>query len=126
MIAFKAPVPVLRIFSVEKAKEFYVGFLGFTVDWEHRFDDNFPLFMQVSRAGLKLFLSEHHGDGSPGARVIVPMSGIDELQAEFAAKEYRYMKPGIEETPWGTRDMAVIDPSGNQLIFSEPMAKAAS
>lgn len=33
-------IPLLRIFSVEKAKEFYVGFLGFTIDWEHRFDDN--------------------------------------------------------------------------------------
>jgi hypothetical protein len=31
-------IPILRIFSVEKAKEFYCGFLGFTVDWEHRFD----------------------------------------------------------------------------------------
>src|SRR4051812_9278801 len=28
-------VPVLRIFDVAKAREFYAGFLGFTVDWEH-------------------------------------------------------------------------------------------
>ena len=27
---------MLRIFSVEKALEFYVEFLGFKVDWEHR------------------------------------------------------------------------------------------
>jgi hypothetical protein len=32
-------IPSLRIFSVEKAKEFYVDFLGFTWDWEHRFGD---------------------------------------------------------------------------------------
>lgn len=31
---------LLRIFDVAKAKEFYVGFLGFTVDWEHRFDES--------------------------------------------------------------------------------------
>jgi len=31
--------PVLRIFDVEKAKDFYFGFLGFSVDWEHRFED---------------------------------------------------------------------------------------
>jgi catechol 2,3-dioxygenase-like lactoylglutathione lyase family enzyme len=124
MITFRAPIPILRIFSVEKAKEFYVGFLGFTVDWEHRFGDNFPVFMQMSRAGLKLFLSEHHGDGSPGVKVHVPMSGIDALRTELTAKNYRYMKPGIEEQPWGTREMTVIDPSGNHIIFSE--AKAAS
>lgn len=126
MIAFEAPVPILRIFSVEKAKEFYVGFLGFTVDAEHRFHDNAPLFMQVSRAGLKLFLSEHHGDGSPGVKVVVPMSGIDELHAELQAKKYRYMNPGIEEVPWGQRQLTVIDPSGNHLTFSEPTSPAAS
>jgi len=41
-------VPILRIFSVEKAREFYVGFLDFTWDWEHRFDDNAPIYAQVS------------------------------------------------------------------------------
>ena len=45
-------IPILRIFSVEKAKEFYVDFLGFKIDWEHRFGDNFPLYAQVSRLGL--------------------------------------------------------------------------
>jgi hypothetical protein len=39
----KQAIPILRIFSVEKAKEFYLDFLGFTWDWEHRFGDNFPL-----------------------------------------------------------------------------------
>ncbi len=34
-VAFQKTIPILRIFDVEKAKEFYVGFLGFTVAWEH-------------------------------------------------------------------------------------------
>ncbi len=41
--------PILRIFDEAKAREFYVDFLGFSVDWEHRFGDNFPQYMQVSR-----------------------------------------------------------------------------
>src|SRR5437773_10613657 len=32
-------IPILRIFSIEKAKEFYLDFLGFSIDWEHRFGD---------------------------------------------------------------------------------------
>jgi hypothetical protein len=64
-------IPILRIFSVEKAKEFYLDFLGFKTDWEHRFGDNFPLYTQVSRSGLRLHLSEHHGDASPGSTVFV-------------------------------------------------------
>jgi hypothetical protein len=26
-------IPIFRIFDVEKAKEFYIGYLGFKVDW---------------------------------------------------------------------------------------------
>ena len=49
-VEFQSVVPILRIFSVEKAREFYVDFLGFTWDWEHRFDDDAPLYAQVSRS----------------------------------------------------------------------------
>lgn len=38
-------IPVLRIFSVEKAREFYIDFLGFTLDWENRFEEAAPLYM---------------------------------------------------------------------------------
>jgi len=42
-ITFNQVIPILRIFDVAKADEFYLGFLGFSVDWEHRFDSNAPL-----------------------------------------------------------------------------------
>lgn len=47
-IGFAQIFPILRIFDEAKAREFYVDFLGFKVDWEHRFGENFPLYMQVS------------------------------------------------------------------------------
>lgn len=56
MITFSPAIPILRIFSVDKAKEFYLDFLGFTLEWEHRFSADLPLYMQVSRAGLTLHL----------------------------------------------------------------------
>ncbi|WHZ16958.1 MAG: Glyoxalase family protein [Nitrospira sp.] len=62
------PIPILRIFDEAKAKEFHLDFLGFTLDWEHRFEAGLPLYMQVSRDGCILHLSEHHGDGSPARR----------------------------------------------------------
>lgn len=118
-VVFHRTVPVLRIFDVPKTREFYVDYLGFNVDFEHRFHDNAPLFMQVSRAGLILRLSEHHGDGSPGVHVTIETTGVEELHRELGAKQYRYMNPGIVTTEWGTRDLNVIDPFGNQLNFSE-------
>jgi len=35
---FTRTIPTLRIFDSAKAREFYVGFLGFKVDFEHRFE----------------------------------------------------------------------------------------
>ncbi|MDF3605755.1 glyoxalase superfamily protein [Paracoccus sp. DMF-8] len=66
-----------------KARAFYCDFLGMTVDWEHRFHPGMPLYLQVSRAGLVLHLSEHHGDGTPGTTVFVRMNGIEEFHAEI-------------------------------------------
>ncbi|HEV2097527.1 MAG TPA: glyoxalase superfamily protein [Stellaceae bacterium] len=120
-IIFGQVIPVLRIFDLAKADEFYLDYLGFHVDWDHRFDDNAPLYRQISRDDLTLHLSEHHGDGSPGARLRVMMRGAEAFQKELAAKNYRYMRPGVETTPWNTIETGVIDPFGNLIRFCEPI-----
>ena len=112
-------IPVLRIFDEAKAREFYLDYLGFKVDFEHRFHDGAPIYMQVSRDALLLRLSEHHGDGSPGHYVMVEVTGIEALHAELQAKRYKYMNPGLNATEWGTREVVVYDPFGNRLIFFE-------
>lgn len=118
-IQFQQVIPILSIFDGPKAEEFYLGFLGFTVDWDLRFDANAPLYRQVSRNGLVLHVSEHHGDGSPGARLRVMMLGVREFHREISSREYRYMRPGLETTEWGTIETGAIDPFGNMLRFCE-------
>ncbi|MDO3442599.1 glyoxalase superfamily protein [Agrobacterium sp. V1] len=117
-IGFERTFPIVRIFDEAKAREFYVDFLGFEIDWEHRFGDNFPLYMQVSRAGMGLHLSGHHGDATPGSNIFVTMRGVHAYQQELAAHGYRFMKPGVEELPWGDV-MEVTDPFGNRIRFCE-------
>jgi uncharacterized glyoxalase superfamily protein PhnB len=115
-------VPILRMFDVAKAREFYLDWLGFAIDFEHRFDERAPLYMGVSRDGIVLHLSEHHGDGTPGSHVTISLaSGLDAFHAELTAKRYGYMRPGIQTTEWGTRDVVVIDPFGNRIRFSQPI-----
>jgi catechol 2,3-dioxygenase-like lactoylglutathione lyase family enzyme len=97
-IQFTSIVPILRIFDVAKADEFYQGFLGFKVDWDHRFDDNAALYRQVSRGDLILHLSEHHGDGSPGARLRVMMRGVEEFHREISTKSLSL------HAPWPGKD----------------------
>lgn len=119
---FKHVIPILRIFDIDKAYEFYRDFLGLNVDWEHRFHANMPLYAQVSRGGMKLHLSEHHGDASPGSTVFVWMRGIAEFHRELMTKEYRYNRPGLEEAAWDAKMVQVHDPFGNRIRFSEPNA----
>lgn len=122
----KRVIPILRIFSVEKAREFYVDYLGFHVDWEHRFEPNLPLYMQISRDGLILHLSEHYGDGSPGSHIHIDFEGVRELHAELARKGYNYLRPGLQEdSPWATVQLNLIDPFGNRLSFGEPKLASA-
>lgn len=118
-------IPILRIFDEAKAREFYVEFLGFKVDWQHRFDANFPLYLQVSRDGCTLHLTEHHGDCCPGAALRIQATDLMGYQAELATKAFRYARPDIEDMPWGTRDMSIKDPFGNRLTFTEPAGAPA-
>lgn len=115
-IVLSPAVPVFRIFDEAKAREFYLGFLGCGVDFEHRFEPSMPLYMQVSRGPLKLHLSEHAGDASPGGTALVYMVGVEALQQELIAKNYKYNKPGLQKQDWGT-ECTVIDPFRNQIRF---------
>jgi catechol 2,3-dioxygenase-like lactoylglutathione lyase family enzyme len=118
-VQFLETKPVLRIFDEAKAKEFYLGFLGFRLDFEHRFGENFPLYAQISRAGLALHLSGHHGDATPGATIVVITQSLHELHQELASQDYRYNKPHIEDLPWALV-MTVTDPFFNRIRFTQP------
>lgn len=111
--------PILRIFDYAKAHEFYVVWLGFRIDWEHRPAAS-PAYLQVSRGEVMLHLSEHHGDCSPGARVFIDdFQGLASFHQQLLAKEYIYNKPGLD-TPFydpTALEMTVVDPFGNRLTF---------
>ncbi len=121
--AFLSTIPIMRIFDVVKAKDFYVGFLGFEVDWEHKFDGGSPVYLQISKDDLILHLSEHHGDCCPGSTVFVWMNGIEEFHATITSRGYGYMRPGIERTFYNSLCVEVTDPFGNRIRFNEQCRK---
>ena len=118
-MSFGRTTPILRIFDEGKAKEFYVEFLGFKVDWEHRFEEVRPLYMQISKDGCIIHLSEHDGDCSRGAAMRIETNELEVFHKQLLAKQHNYARPGIEETTWGSRDMTVSDPFGNRLTFTK-------
>ena len=121
-MSFGNLTPILRIFNEAKAREFYIDFLGFKVDWEHRFEAGLPLYMQISKGACVIHLSEHHGDCSPGAAMRIETDELETFQRQLVAKSYKHARPEIEEMPWGSRDMSVCDPFGNRLTFTNAIS----
>lgn len=112
-------IPIIRIFDEAKAREFYLDFLGMNLDWQHRFEPGFPLYMQVSRDNLLFHLSEHSGDGTPGAKIFINTNALELLHKEITATAYKYNKPEITTASWGARVFEVTDPFSNRLMFNE-------
>ncbi len=117
-IHFSKTIPILRIFDDRKTREFYLEFLSFSVEFEHRFEPELPLYMGIIREGLQLHLSEHHGDASPGATIFIPMQNIALFRNELHRKQYGYGRPEIVKQDWGDV-MEVYDPFGNRLRFCQ-------
>lgn len=115
-------IPILRIFNYDKMKEFYIDWLGFTIDWEHN-PENAPIYLGVSLGQVKLHLSEHHGDGTPGTKVFIEnFPNLKSYHRELQNKSYKYMNPGIGKFPFmkSTLCMEVVDPFGNKIVFTGP------
>lgn len=114
-------IPIFRVFDYAKTIEFYVDWLGCTINWEHR-PDNSPFYMQVSLRGLPIDLSEHHGECSPGGKfTISAFEGLTDYHASLLAKNYTYNRPGLERIEWApdTLEMTVTDPFNNHIGFTE-------
>ncbi|MGA0560005.1 glyoxalase superfamily protein [Larkinella sp. VNQ87] len=115
----QAIIPIFRIFDYEKAVTFYVDWLGFSIAWEHRFEENAPVYLEITKGDLRLHLSEHHGDATPGSKVLIEYPNLKKFHEELTAKQYKYMRPGLEEAFWGAWTVNMIDPFGNRLEFFE-------
>lgn len=76
------------------------------------------MYIEIARDECVLHLSEHHGDCCPGSAMRIEVDNIDELHADLGEKHFNHARPTLVETPWGTRDMSVMDPFGNRLTFT--------
>jgi len=109
--------PQFRITDARRSIPFYVDGLGFEIDWEHRFEPGFPVFMQMTRAGQSIFLTEHAGDCQVGGAASFVVPDVDARHKYFVARGIVPTEPP-EMTPWGAHEMVVTDPDGNRLRFA--------
>jgi hypothetical protein len=109
-------VPILRVADAAVAAQWYAR-LGFTVEFEHRFEPHLPLYVGIRRDGSQIHLSEHEGDARPGTLVYVWVDDVDAIAAEFGIT--------VDEAPWG-REISLTDPDHNRLRVAEPMGRAGA
>jgi len=91
----------------------WYGRLGFTKEWEHRFEPGLPALVSVARGPMRLFLSEHQGDARPDALIYLRLADVDAIAAEFGV--------AVEEAPWA-RELELRDPDGNRLRIGTPIS----
>lgn len=109
-------VPALRIGSYEVSRAFY-EMLGFTEQWRHQFQPDFPIFASIARDDMQIFLTEHTGDCEFGGLVHFYVENVDDCYSEFCNNGVVISEPPSHSLGPDIRDMLVIDPDGNRLSF---------
>ncbi len=117
-------VPALRITDYPRSKAFYTEGLGFTINWEHRFEPHLPVFMEVSRDDMSFYLTEHTEDCQVGGLVHLIVPDIDAWYTELRQKGLAIAEPPNESLE-GIRDMTLVDPDGNQIRIMTHLTSGA-
>ena len=115
-------IPTFRILDYAKAIEFYIDGLGFDIDWEHRFGSDEPVYMQISKNGLVLHLSENKRFQT-GVVVFVESKELNALHTELVNNGVGLKPSKPEKTNWQTLQMEIEDPFGNLLRFNESVVE---
>ena len=112
------PTPILRSFDERRARRFYVDFLGFEVEFEHRLEPGAPLYMGLRCGACRLHLSEHYGDGTPGSSLRIPVDDVRAYAKSLREKNFENSRPGEPKwQEWGAWEITIADPAGNRLTF---------
>jgi catechol 2,3-dioxygenase-like lactoylglutathione lyase family enzyme len=99
-------VPVLHVEDAARAVAWYAR-LGFSKEWEHQFEPDFPWFVSVTRGQVRLYLSEHKGDARPNTLIHLYVNDIEAVSDEFGI--------AIDEAGLAGRECDLEDPDGNRL-----------
>ncbi len=102
-------VPIFRVANGHEAAQWYAR-LGFSVEGEHRFTPQLPLYLFLRRGGNALHLSEHTGDARPNTLVYLYVDDVDVIAAEFGVT--------VRIQPWA-REIELTDPDGNRLRIGQ-------
>ncbi len=128
---FNCLIPELTVSDIEKTKDFYIGILGFKIEFERVSDK----FVFLSLGDAQMMFEQFHDKGWNTAPLEYPFGrginfeiAVDDLDLlyekvlSFGIKPYRELKAnvykvnGVEEVQ---REFIILDPDGYMLRFVE-------
>ena len=117
----ESSIPVLRMLDEAKARAFYIEYLGFEVDWEHRFGESpaSPLYMQIHLGDAVIHLNGHADKNAPVTEVRIPVHRLDDYCEYLRTKTPGTEKPEVVDPRYEGKntDMNLYDPFGNLIVF---------
>jgi catechol 2,3-dioxygenase-like lactoylglutathione lyase family enzyme len=114
-------VPQLFVSDVKASCRFFVGILGFAIQFHYGEPAYYALVARdAARLNLR-FVHEPVPDRKTEVDLLaasIPVANIEALYREYSAAGAP-MHQALKEQPWGRRDFIVRDPDGNLIHFSE-------
>ena len=77
-------------------------------------------YVIVERDDVAIHLFQDSGRSHSPVSIHIFSDGLDELHSEFMRRG-AHVSQGIERKVWGNRDFRVLDDSGNEIKFAEPL-----
>jgi uncharacterized glyoxalase superfamily protein PhnB len=116
-VTFEEATPILAVEELKSAIDYYKTVLGFELAWTW----GEPAYLAgLCRERVTMHLGQQGQAGPPGpSNVYFSLRGVDAYYARLREAGAEILVP-IEDRPYGMRDFAMRDPSGNTLNFGEP------
>jgi lactoylglutathione lyase len=83
------------------------------------------VFVAVGAGNIEIFLNKNEGPAAPiagGISLYIEVAGLEQLLSRVTEHQVKIEIP-LNETFYGMREFAVLDPDGYLLIFAERISK---
>jgi catechol 2,3-dioxygenase-like lactoylglutathione lyase family enzyme len=124
MANFIQITPFIHVPDVEEAIAFFTDVLGFEV---HVRMSGYA-YLHRETVGLRLFQNQGEDGAPPGNRrfaYYIDVRDVDALYAELKPKLDRLPRRDVHgpaDKPYGQRELAVVAPDGNLIVFGQEVA----
>jgi uncharacterized glyoxalase superfamily protein PhnB len=123
-MTFQKVTPNLMVHDVSASLKFYEQTLG--LQRRMTVPDREPyVFVSLISGQVEIFLNQDQSGAKPapgGMSLYVDHDGLDQLLGRVQQQGVKIEIP-LNETFYGMREFAVLDPDGYMIIFAEPMKR---